>query len=78
MKVEEMIGEKLSRRGLLKGAAGAAGIAILASGGAGIFSKAEAKGGSTEKWPWPYEKLDPAKTAEIATSFYQCYRWESL
>jgi len=37
-----MFGEKLSRRGLFKGAAGAAGIAALASGGPGLFSKAEA------------------------------------
>ncbi len=32
----------------------------------GLSSKADAKGGPTEKWPWPYKKLDPAKTAEIA------------
>ena len=32
----------------------------------GLFSKAEPKGGPTEKWPWPYEKLDPEKTAELA------------
>lgn len=58
--------DNLSRRGLIKGAAGAAGIAVLASGGLGLFSKAEAKGGATEKWPWPYVKLDPEKTAELA------------
>jgi hypothetical protein len=66
MEVKEMFDEKLSRRGLLKGAAGAAGIAALASGGLSLFSKAEAKGGPTEKWPWPYVKLDPEKTAELA------------
>ena len=30
---------------------------------AGKASKAEA---SPQKWPWPYVKLDPAKTAELA------------
>ncbi|MGC2061789.1 MAG: C-GCAxxG-C-C family protein [Thermodesulfovibrionales bacterium] len=66
MDTEKMLDEKLSRRGILKGAAGAAGIAALTMGGLGLFSKAEAKGGSTEKWPWPYVKLDPDKTAELA------------
>jgi len=41
-----------------------AGVAIAGIGG--FSSKAEAKGGPTEKWPWPYVKLDPEKTAEIA------------
>ena len=62
----KFLDEKLSRRGLIKGAFGAAGIVALASGGLSLFSKAEAKGGTTEKWPWPYVKLDPATTAEIA------------
>jgi hypothetical protein len=66
MEVKKPFNEKLSRRGLLKGAAGAAGIVALASGGLSLFSKAEAKGGPTEKWPWPYVKLDPGKTAELA------------
>lgn len=53
----------LSRRELVAGAG------ILAIGTAfaqlgGIISKAEAKGGATEKWPWPYEKLDPERAAE--------------
>ena len=30
-----------------------------------MLQSATAKDGPTEKWPWPYEKLDPAKTAEI-------------
>ncbi len=54
----------LSRREIIVGAG------TLAIGTAfaqfSLLSKAEAKGGETEKWPWPYEKLDPAKTAEIA------------
>ncbi|NJD55970.1 MAG: chain A iron centre cytochrome C protein [Nitrospirae bacterium] len=66
MGFEKLCGKELSRRGLIKGAAGAAGMALLASGGFGLMSKAEAKGGPTEKWPWPYEKLDPEKTAELA------------
>ncbi len=48
-----------------------AGAGIFAMGTAfaqlgGLTSSAEAKGGSTEKWPWPYVKLDPEKTAELA------------
>lgn len=69
MEVGKMLDETLSRRGLIKGAAGTAaviGVVALASGGMGLFSRAEAKEGSTEKWPWPYVKLDPEKTAEIA------------
>ncbi len=65
MKFEKMFDEKVTRRGILKCAAGAAGITMLAST-PGLVSKAYALGGPTEKWPWPYEKLDPAKTAEIA------------
>lgn len=60
----------VSRRGLLTGAGklavGAATIAAVSSGAVGFLSKASAKGGPTEKWPWPYEKLDPEKTAELA------------
>jgi hypothetical protein len=74
MKEETLFDEKLSRRGILKGAAGAAGIAALTMGGLGLFSNVEAKGGSTEKWPWPYEKLDPEKTAELAyDEWYRVY-----
>mgnify|MGYP001573069802 CR=1 FL=1 len=67
---KEVLEEKsLTRRSLLSGAGKiavvGAGIAAV-SGGLNLFSKAEAKGGSTEKWPWPYEKLDPEKTAELA------------
>ncbi|MDD1750152.1 MAG: C-GCAxxG-C-C family protein [Methanothrix sp.] len=70
----KFLDEKLSRRGLIKGAVGAAGIVALASGGLGLFSKAEAKAGSTKKWPWPYVKLDPATTAEIAyTEWYRVF-----
>lgn len=44
---------------------GAAGI-TAAVPGLGLLSQAEAKAGLAEKWPWPYVKLDPEKTAEIA------------
>jgi hypothetical protein len=53
-----------SRRKVLIGTGAlAAGVALTQLGG--LVKKAEATGGKTEKWPWPYKKLDPAKTAEI-------------
>ncbi|MEW6427935.1 MAG: C-GCAxxG-C-C family (seleno)protein [Thermodesulfobacteriota bacterium] len=55
----------ISRRQVLVGTGLlAAGAAISQFGG--LVKSASAKDGATEKWPWPYEKLDPAKTAEIA------------
>ncbi len=70
MKNETMSDKIVSRRDILIGAGkcalGAAGVAALASGGLGLVPAAEAKDGPTEKWPWPYVELDPAKTAEIA------------
>ncbi len=63
-------GQAMSRRSLLinagKCAIGVAGVTAIASAIPNFVSKAEAKGGSTEKWPWPYVKLDPEKTAELA------------
>lgn len=62
----------LSRRGLIFGAGklavGAAGIAALSSGGLGMLSNANAgvTPAAAGTWPWPYEKLDPTETAEIA------------
>jgi hypothetical protein len=65
----KILDKKFSRRGLLRGAGtfalGAAGI-TAAVPGLGLLSQAEAKAGLAEKWPWPYVKLDPEKTAEIA------------
>src|SRR5512142_1150024 len=69
MRIGKLLDETVSRRALIKGAAGAAGVlgvAVLTSGGLGLVTRAEAKEGPTEKWPWPYVKLDPDKTAEIA------------
>jgi hypothetical protein len=48
-----------------------AGAGVLAAGASlthlgGMLNIAGATGGTTEKWPWPYEKLDPTKTAQIA------------
>lgn len=63
-------GKGLTRRGLLinagKCAVAAVGVTAIASAVPRFVSKAEAMGGTTEKWPWPYVKLDPEKTAEIA------------
>ncbi|OGW48885.1 MAG: chain A iron centre cytochrome C protein [Nitrospirae bacterium GWC2_57_9] len=68
--------ETITRRKLLvnagKAALGTAGIITLAAALPGFPSKAEATGGSTEKWPWPYVKLDPDKTAELA--YQEWYR----
>lgn len=63
--------ENISRRNLLKGAVtvvGTAGAAAMAPLGMGLLSSAEAGSAYASKWPWPYEKLDPVKTAEIAYS----------
>jgi hypothetical protein len=69
---------KLSRRRFLKGAGlsviGAAGLAAITAGEPSLITKTEANGGPTEKWPWPYAKLSPEKTAEIAyNDWYRLY-----
>ena len=62
---ENMESKGVSRRQMMIGTGAlAASVAMVQFGG--LLKSAEAKDGSTEKWPWPYEKLDPAKTAEIA------------
>ncbi|MHB8880222.1 MAG: C-GCAxxG-C-C family (seleno)protein [Thermodesulfovibrionales bacterium] len=66
MTIEKMGEKEISRRGLLKGAGIVAGITLAATGGMSLLTIAEAKGASTDKWPWPYVKLDPEKTAELA------------
>ncbi len=70
MELNKILEKDISRRSLLINAGkcgiGAAGLAALISGAPGLVAKAEAKGSKTEKWPWPYVKLDPDKTAEIA------------
>lgn len=65
VKKEKRTAFEPSRRKVLIGTGAlAAGVALTQLGG--LVKKAGATGGTTEKWPWPYEKLDPAKTAEIA------------
>ncbi|MFZ5996983.1 MAG: C-GCAxxG-C-C family (seleno)protein [Nitrospirota bacterium] len=60
-----MIEKHVSRRELLSIAgAMAAGAAVVRLGSA--VSKAEAKAAGPNTWPWPYVKLDPAATAELA------------
>jgi hypothetical protein len=65
MSVEKMECKCLSRRKVLVGAGAlAASTALMQFGG--MLKSANAKDGSTEKWPWPYEKLDPTTSAELA------------
>jgi len=70
MDPNNMLDTEMSRRSLLinagKCAVGVTGITAITSAMPGFVSKAEAVGGTTEKWPWPYVKLDPEKTAELA------------
>lgn len=62
----------VSRRGVLAGL-GALGLGALLIRD-GVFSDAEAKVVAMDKWPWPYVKLDPVKTAEIAyNEWYRVY-----
>lgn len=56
--------EAISRRQLITGAGKlAAGAAVVGACGSSLISTASA---STDTYPWPYKKLDPAKTAAIA------------
>jgi len=55
----------LSRRQWMLGTGALATTAAL-SHLSGWLPSAGAAGGKTEKWPWPYEKLDPTITAELA------------
>lgn len=66
MKKEESIDNKgLSRRKMLVTTGALAAGAALAQF-TGVLKSAEATSGKSKQWPWPYKKLDPAKTAEIA------------
>ncbi len=64
MEIEKLFDEEMSRRGLIKGFAGAAGIAALSVGGLGILSKAEAAKKSASELPYPYKKFTPAEIKE--------------
>jgi hypothetical protein len=59
---DKTVKEGVSRRDLMLGA-GTFAIGAAFAQFASMASKAEA---APQKWPWPYEKLDPAKTAELA------------
>lgn len=63
--------EGVSRRQLLVGT-GAFAAGAVAMSFSGLTGSAEAAGGTTEKWPWPYVNLDPTTTAEIA--YQEWYR----
>jgi hypothetical protein len=66
--------KEISRRGLLAGAGMLAAGAALSTGAMGFITDAEAKTQAAPTWPWPYVKLDPAKTAEIAyNEWYRLY-----
>ena len=66
MKEDEVLDNKgVTRRKILAGTGALAAGAALAQF-TGVLGSAEAKSASAKKWPWPYKKLDPAKTAEIA------------
>lgn len=58
---EKVFDKKVSRRDLMLGV-GAFALGASIANFKGLVSSAEAKG----KWPLPYEKLDPEKTAELA------------
>lgn len=63
----------VTRRKMLIGAGAVAAGAALTHA-SGLMSTATAKVESLERWPWPYKKLDPTKTAEIAyQEWYQVF-----
>lgn len=66
MKTENELEKRgMSRRQILA-ASGALVAGVTMAHFSGLMTPARATGGTTEQWPWPYEKLDPAKTAQIA------------
>jgi hypothetical protein len=60
----KFLDEKLSRRGLIKGAAGVAGAAALTIGGLGFLSKGEAAKTDSATLPYPYKKFTAAEIKE--------------
>ncbi len=63
----------MSRRGVLSGL-WLLGLGAVALQTGGMFSNADAKSSRMDKWPWPYKKLDPQQTAEIAyEEWYRVY-----
>src|SRR5512139_2606152 len=74
MKDDKVHEGEIGRRDLVRKAGlytiGAAGLATIVSSAPGCRRQSEpvaqAAVVSAEKWPWPYKKLDPQKTADIA------------
>ena len=65
---------EISRRSLISGVGMFAAGAALSAGAMGFLTDAEAKTQAAPTWPWPYVKLDPDKTAEIAyNEWYRLY-----
>lgn len=65
-------GKRVTRRNVLT-FAGIIGAGAAVAGLTGLAG-ADAKDVQSGKWPWPYEKLDPVKTAEIAyNEWYRLY-----
>ncbi|WP_028580773.1 C-GCAxxG-C-C family protein [Desulfogranum japonicum] len=66
--------EGLSRRQWLKGAGVLASCATMANLGNVLPHAHAATTGNMEQWPWPYVKLDPTTTAELAyREWYRIY-----
>src|SRR5512140_2139702 len=66
MKLEELLAARVGRRSLLDAGRYGVGAAALGAIAAAVPGEVAAAGGPTEKWPWPYVKLDPARTADLA------------
>src|SRR5512140_1413396 len=66
MKLEELLAARVGRRSLLDAGRYGVGAAALGAIASAVPGEAGAAGGPTEKWPWPYVKLDPARTADLA------------
>lgn len=64
MKEGNIIDTQVSRRGLIKTVAGAAGVAALTMGGMGLFSKSASATGNSATLPYPYVKLTDAEIKE--------------
>ncbi|MDZ7641918.1 MAG: C-GCAxxG-C-C family protein [Desulfurivibrio sp.] len=58
-------GVDVTRRNLLVGGGALAAGALLSKAG-GMLGAGEAQAADLKTWPWPYVKLDPDETAEIA------------
>ena len=68
LQVDGLNEKGVARRKILAGAGALAAGAALAQFG-GMVSSATASSPKSNKWPWPYKKLDPAKTARASGWF---------